>query len=360
MSTRIREITNGPDEAGDGAIRRRSEDTGLSTESQGIKAFSLRKAQYFQLARNTLLENTAIDFSVFREKGRVFELVIRADPRLPVILDKGKIAKIHNSKHEIIIESRDIPLYQAYLEVGLSQYRLAENVQTVRRISLLKETSKILMKDLLDNPDSTEKIDEIKTSVIAIIDTLFENADMIRNMLSLSQYDYYTYTHCVDVAVLSAGVGVAIGLGRDEVLNLGIGAMLHDIGKSAIAPEILNKQGKLDSIEYQTIQQHVQAGVSILRKHKAIPEGSYDAVAQHHEKLSGKGYPFGLRGGEITLFGRITGIADCYDALTTNRVYKKALRPFDALNCISKESKDYDQELLKTFVKMLGKGKVET
>ena len=136
--------------------------------------------------------------------------------------------------------------------------------------------------------------------------------------------------------------------------------MLHDIGKSAIAPELLNKQGKLDSLEYRTIQQHVQAGVGILQKHKAIPEGSYDAVAQHHEKLSGNGYPFGLRGSEIKLFGRITGIADCYDALTTNRVYKRALTPFDALNKIAKERKDYDKELLHAFVEMLGKVKTTT
>ncbi|MGO9953384.1 MAG: HD-GYP domain-containing protein [Dissulfurispiraceae bacterium] len=300
MSIRIREISDELAEAKVCPV----EDS-LSENFGEIKAFSLRKERHFQLARNTLIENTAIDFSVFRIRGRLFELVIKANPQFPVTLDKAKLDEIRADNYDILIESASIPRYRAYLESAICQSRPAEDILTARRANLLKETSKILMKELLDNPDSREKIEEIKTSVVGIIDILFENVDMIRNMLSLSQYDYYTYTHCVDVAVLSAGLGVSIGLTNADVLNLGIGAMLHDIGKSAIAPELLNKQGKLDDREYRTIQQHVEAGVSILQRHKGIPEGSYYAVAQHHEKLSGKGYPLGLRGGEVTLFGRM-------------------------------------------------------
>jgi putative nucleotidyltransferase with HDIG domain len=355
MPARIREISDKPA----GTEPRLAKDT-LSIELEIMKEFSLRKERYFQLSRNTLVEDTTVDFNVFRGRGRLFELAIKADPQFPVILDNMKLAKIKEVDREILIERAAIPRYLAYLDSLIREERTSTDAFTTRRATLLKENSKILVKDLLDNPDSKEKIEEIKTSVVAIIDILFENVDMIRNMMSLSQYDYYTYTHSVDVAVLSAGLGVAIGLSKNEVLNLGIGAMLHDIGKSAISPELLNKQGKLNDREYRMIQHHVEAGVSILRRHRAIPESSYDAVAQHHEKLSGSGYPHGLRGAEITLFGRITGIADCYDALTTNRVYKRALKPFDALHMISKERKDYDSELFQSLVTMLGRGRTVT
>ncbi|MBI3592887.1 MAG: HD domain-containing protein [Nitrospirae bacterium] len=131
--------------------------------------------------------------------------------------------------------------------------------------------------------------------------------------------------------------------------------MLHDIGKSAISHEILHKQGKLDDTEYRIIKNHVIEGEKILRAHKEFPTESLSAVLQHHEKLSGKGYPFKLSGNEIKPFGRIAAIADCYDALTTQRPYKQAFTPFYALSIVAKETGEYDPDLLKIFIKMLGK-----
>jgi len=96
-------------------------------------------------------------------------------------------------------------------------------------------------------------------------------------------------------------------------------------------------------------------GYKLLKEQKEFPEESSSAVLQHHEKLSGKGYPFGLKGSEIKLFGRITAIADCYDALTTQRPYKPPLTPYFALSIIVKEKGDHDADLLKSFIKMLGK-----
>ncbi|HMK43196.1 MAG TPA: HD-GYP domain-containing protein, partial [Dissulfurispiraceae bacterium] len=171
----------------------------------------------------------------------------------------------------------------------------------------------------------------------------------------LRQYDYYTYTHSVNVSVLAVGLGVAISLGKDATAKLGMGAMLHDVGKSAIPSEVLNKQGKLNDAEYSLIQTHVQEGEKILRGNPEVPEEAFPAVLQHHEKMSGRGYPFRLKGPQIKLFGKIAAIADCYDALTTKRPYKEPMTPFYALSIIAKETGDYDPELLKIFIKMLGK-----
>ncbi len=153
----------------------------------------------------------------------------------------------------------------------------------------------------------------------------------------------------------SVGLGVAVNLPRPQIELLGMGAMLHDVGKSAIPGDILNKQGKLDDMEYMIIKTHVTEGEKILRSNPDVPPQAMPAALQHHEKLSGRGYPAGLKGTEINLFGRIVAIADCYDALTTKRPYKAPMTPFYALSIIAKETGDYDQELLKVFIKMLGK-----
>src|SRR5208283_4690300 len=172
-------------------------------------------------------------------------------------------------------------------------------------------------------------------------------------LLSMKGYDYYTYTHSVNVAALAISLGLSIGLDRDDSEKLGMGTMLHDIGKSAISHEILCKQGRLSDVEYALIKSHVFEGENIMRKHKGFPDESFNAVLHHHEKLTGKGYPGGLSGKEISLFGRISAIADCYDALTTRRPYKVAYKPFPALKIIAKDTGDYDGELLRTFVKMI-------
>ncbi|MCX8070124.1 MAG: HD domain-containing protein [Thermodesulfovibrionales bacterium] len=127
------------------------------------------------------------------------------------------------------------------------------------------------------------------------------------------------------------------------------------MGKSTIPHEVLNKQGKLNDTEFRIIMNHVIEGYKILKDRKDIDNDTIIPLLQHHEKLSGKGYPNKLPDKEIKLFGRITSIADCYDALTTQRPYKPAFTPFYALSIIAKETGNYDPELLKIFIRMLGK-----
>ena len=100
---------------------------------------------------------------------------------------------------------------------------------------------------------------------------------------------------------------------------------------------------------------HVVEGARILRTHEAIPRSASEVVLQHHERLSGLGYPYGLSGSAVNLFGRICAIADCYDAMTTRRLYQGANTPYEALLQITKEVENYDRDVLETFIRMLGK-----
>lgn len=159
----------------------------------------------------------------------------------------------------------------------------------------------------------------------------------------------YLYTHSVNVGIYSAALGMAAGLNRNQLIELGIGAMLHDIGKTLISPEILEKPDKLTREEYEEIKKHTIFGYDILREQPDIPLLSAHCALQHHERIDGSGYPRGLKENEIHHYGKIVGLVDAYDALATNRVYRKAYLPHEALDVIFASSDKYDIELMTTF-----------
>ncbi|MCL4491394.1 MAG: HD-GYP domain-containing protein [Nitrospirae bacterium] len=319
-----------------------------------FKEYSFYKDQHHQIDCNLLIPGTKIHFSLFVLSKLSFIPLIIATGKSPAEVDE----RVLTTLGDVVIKKADVPLYYDYVN-SLMQYpeALKENRLKIKSLAI-KENSKVVIKNLLDDPRSGQKIKELKPLVQNMIDCILEDNDAIYDLLSLRGYDYYTYTHSVNVAALSIGIGIAAGLKNEDAEKLGIGAMLHDIGKSAISHDILNKQGKLDDNEYRLIKSHVTEGEKILRMyHREFPAEALSAVLQHHEKLSGKGYPFKLAGEDIKLFGRMAAIADCYDALTTQRPYKPAFTPFYALSIIAKETGDYDPDLLKLFIKMLGRVK---
>jgi putative nucleotidyltransferase with HDIG domain len=323
-----------------------------SPDSPEFKEYSSIKEQHHQIDKNLLVPGTKINFSLFRLDKFSLEPVARVEKNSYIVIDE----KIVNIKGDIMIRCSDIPLYNNYLSSISNSTNISGGKYGLKtKILVLKENSKILVKDLLDNPRSGEKIKGVKTLVNNTVNCILENRDAIYDLLSLENHDYYTYTHSVNVSVLSIGLGIKINLKREDVEKLGIGTMLHDIGKGAIPHEVLNKQGKLTDSEYECIKRHVIEGMNILRAHKNIPEESFNAILQHHERLLGNGYPFKLSGDAIGLFGRISAIADTYDALTTQRPYKPAYTPFYALSLTVKQKDYYDCELLESFIKMLGK-----
>ncbi len=316
-----------------------------------FKEYAFQKEKHYQIDAALLTPGTNIHFSLFVLNKLNFSPIVEASDRRPAIVNDNML----NVAGDVVIKKSDVPRYLEYI-ASLRQYsEHLEDTETKIKALALRETSKAVLQNFLDDPKSGEKIKEVNTLVNGMIDCILQDKDAIYMLLSMKGYDYYTYTHSVNVAALSISMGILSGLKHDDTEKLGMGGMLHDIGKSQISHEILDKQGKLSEVEYNMIKSHVLEGEKIMRAHADFSAESLFAVLQHHEKLSGKGYPLGLAGKEISLFGRISAIADCYDALTTRRPYKAAFTPFNALLMISKDTGDYDAELLGTFIKMLGK-----
>jgi HD-GYP domain-containing protein (c-di-GMP phosphodiesterase class II) len=189
----------------------------------------------------------------------------------------------------------------------------------------------------------------------AIVESAVSNPDTLVCLTKLSQFDDYTYTHCINVAAISVVFGEFIGMSRDELVLLGAAGMMHDLGKTTVPARIINKPGPLTVAEREEIRRHPGFGCDILRRSGDIPASVLNAVMHHHERYNGSGYPSGLARKDIPAFARILSLADVYDALTSDRCYKNAILPNKALGIMyGMRDQDFDPTEVQLFIKCLG------
>ncbi|MBR0597506.1 HD-GYP domain-containing protein [Sinanaerobacter chloroacetimidivorans] len=193
-----------------------------------------------------------------------------------------------------------------------------------------------------------------KLQIENIVDEIFKNRNLMVNMIDMKVFDDYTYYHSVNVAVLSIVLGVALDMDRDELCNLGFAALLHDIGKVFINKDILNKKGQLTHTEFEEIKTHSLLGCNHIKKGYGVSNAAYMGILDHHEKYEGGGYPNNLQGERISWYGRIIAVADVYDALTSDRPYRKSLLPSDAMEYIMASTMTlFDPRVVEVFVKKI-------
>lgn len=162
------------------------------------------------------------------------------------------------------------------------------------------------------------------------------------------------YHHSVNVALFALGVAIGMGLTESQMVDLGVGALLHDIGKLRIPEVILKKPGRLTDEEFEHMKLHTTYGYQVLRESGDLSTTSTLVALEHHERVDGTGYPRGLRGDEIHLYGRITGLVDVYEALTANRVYRPANLPHDALEfLLGGGGTQFDPTVVHAFVRTI-------
>ncbi|ATW23897.1 HD-GYP domain-containing protein [Candidatus Formimonas warabiya] len=202
---------------------------------------------------------------------------------------------------------------------------------------------------------SVEEDTKILHEVIEdIIDDIINNRGIMVNMIDLKFFDDYTFHHSVNVAVLSIMMGISLRLPKQTLYDLGISAILHDIGKVFIEKKIIDKSDPLTVEELELIKRHAALGYVYLKEKFKLREKLCLGALHHHEKYDGTGYPYGLKGDDISLFGRIIGIADVYDALTSDRPYRKALLPSEAIEFImSNGGISFDINLVEVFIRKI-------
>lgn len=192
---------------------------------------------------------------------------------------------------------------------------------------------------------------DIKRAANDIVDQLRRVRNITVNAVDLKNTENYTAAHSVNTAVLAALIGIKAGLLLDTLYDLTLGALLHDLGKARTPPEVLDKPGKLTKEEFAVMQEHSEQGYRIVTQHRDISATSAIVSLQHHEKCNANGYPRGLAREKIHDFARITAVADVYDALSSDRIYKKRMLPHMALRIIAgADSSHFDERYVKFFV----------
>ena len=224
-----------------------------------------------------------------------------------------------------------------------------------RASEVVRKSSKIIT-DVFDDCRRGHPVvmPQIVSVVRDIADALEHNSAAFSSVARLKEKDGYTYTHSIAVCALMITLARANNATRDEVHDFGIAGMLHDIGKLSIDSAILSKAGSLDNTELAEIRRHPEMGHRMLSDDPTVPPMALDVCLHHHERLDGTGYPFGLKGDQLTTAARIAVICDVYDAMTSNRPYKKGKSPIDAVTEMASLSDVIDQDLLSKFMRGIG------
>ena len=201
----------------------------------------------------------------------------------------------------------------------------------------------------------TLQIEDVEAVIDDMVESMVRNPDAMMWVARLREQNTSTYGHGLSVAVNLVAFGRHLGYPKNSLSHLGLLGMLLDLGKIKIPVELLEKHERLTPAEFDHVKQHVQFGLDILHQTPNIHSDVLDGVAQHHERMNGKGYPFGLVGEKITVFGRMAGIADSYAAMTQQRNYAETASPHEALQTMSNfAGTQFHSEMLEQFIQSIG------
>lgn len=281
-------------------------------------------------------------FKVFRNKGMYLS---------QTELDNLAASGVKN----LYIQRADVAAFTQYVESLIDEVQVASPMVDEQKVTNLRNNAVGVMKEIFDAP-TPENIEKGVKVVSGFVYTLMKDPKAYQMLLSLSSHDHYTLQHSVGVATNSIILAKKIGINDEAALiEVGVGGLLHDIGKTKVPKEIINKKGPLDESEWSIMKQHAMYGYDILKDNPNVGTRAKLAVLQHHEDPNGGGYPMGLKGNEIDLYAKIVALSDIFNAITTDRSYSKAKPPFEAFVLIkSKLSHRVDSKLFEALVLIYG------
>ena len=209
------------------------------------------------------------------------------------------------------------------------------------------------IKDIMESIRYDEKVDieELKETVDDMVQHILNDDMVFMTLTGIRDIDNYTFLHSVDVCIYSVITAKALNINNNDIYELALAAILHDVGKCKTPLSILNKPGKLTTEEFEVMKHHSIKGFEIVGQMPGISERIARVICQHHEKWDGSGYPLGLKNYDIELWARIISISDVYDALTANRVYRKQFMPHEAAEYLmANNESQFDPRILQSFI----------
>jgi putative nucleotidyltransferase with HDIG domain len=298
-------------------------------------SFKIRNQQQLEILRRLKISRVRVDPS----KSDTEPLPRALDaPRAsaPIVGDAEEALWAEKRRRIQVLKER-----RTRLNHGANRYR--ESVGTVRA----------LMSHLFASP--AQAADEADRVVCSMVDELTTDSEVTMQLVNMKGKDESTYYHVINVAALSLTLGKGLGLSRDQLRLLGLGALFHDLGHRQIPSQILRKKEPLTPPEQKVYQRHVMLGAQTATRLAILPKEVVAIIAQHHEHLDGSGYPKGLTTDTIAPLARIVAVVNRYDNLCNRTDPSRSLSPYEAVSLMySKERGHYDAKILTTFITNLG------
>ena len=300
-------------------------------------------------------------------------LLIRDEATVEKVLEHG-ILEVYIDTEKGVDVADGVPLEEVQKETDknmkqvaagadaqpLSSADLADSVpltEEMERAKAIRDEANLIVAEVMQNIRSGKKIKMEKVALVVgdIVESVINNKHALMSLSRIKRKDEYTFMHSVSVGVLMVSFCKTVGLDRQTMNQVGMGAILHDIGKMKVPQDILSNSGTLTDKEFGQMKDHGAQGRKILEEADDVSETAITVVAQHHERWDGSGYPDGLNGEEISLYGRMAAIVDVYDAITSNRLYHKQIEPAEALKKIYEwKGRHFSDEITENYIKCIG------
>ncbi|NOZ87058.1 MAG: HD domain-containing protein [Deltaproteobacteria bacterium] len=315
-------------------------------------------SRFVPIAPESIADGEARNFSLYLYGDGRFVLYRRSE--LPLAIEDLTRLK-ENGVDTLWILSTDHKKYLRHLQSNLEKILTDYRVPIQDRSKLLYEVSRDVMEDLFKDPDDPVNLTRVESLAKDQMHFLEKEPLAFRSLLGLTCHHYYTFTHSVHVSIISSALALRQTIiDKENREKLALAGLLHDLGKTLISTDILDKPGKLDQKEWIEIKNHPTNGRQLAKQGGVIDRDILGAIEQHHEKYMGGGYPNGIGGNEINILARYLTVADVFDAMTTKRAYDRRYSAYAALDKMVRQMKNlFDPEILKVLISLLGEPVME-
>ncbi len=299
----------------------------------------------------TIIPDTLLTFEVFSNKN-LRNIGIQSGQTV----DEHTIREFkQNNVSKLYIHPRDKNSYFLYLEEILDSVVYDYSIDTDQKAKTFHMVIKNIADDLFLKP-SPELVRRFKQAAFSLAQFILNDNNSLKKLVKHTSFDFSISNHSINVGIFSVGLARELleSISDESFEEITAGFFLHDIGKTSVSYDILNKKSKLTKADWELIKKHPEEGIRILEDFEESSDEIKTIIIQHHERHNGSGYPLGLRGGKIHVYSKICSIADTFDALTSYRPYKKENSTFGALKIMKEEMfRDFDPVYFAKFVKLL-------
>ena len=291
-----------------------------------------------------------------------FQLYLAPPGRGPVLYrernlaftDANRCRLMESGVEAVFVPDTDERAYRNYLERNLDAILDDPLLSPEQKSGVLYGSLVWVVEDVMHDPRAAGVVERSSNIVANTCKFLYDEQTTLEHLMQVMSFDYYTFTHSVNVFVFAMALGQRVFPEEQLRGGFGLGALLHDVGKSQVPDEIVNAKGRLSDAQFAIMKMHPVYGYEMLKEKGEMPEVALCMARNHHERWTGGGYPDGLVGEKIPPEVRVLTIADIFDALTTKRSYKAEMATFHALKLMRDEMGGHmDPSMFRTFVNMM-------